>query len=288
MKTFDLRLSYGFAFAFSTFRGQELEMCANHLYYGEDNREMLCRACGVCGALPCAIKKFDFHRDLERRGNFEKERKEILWTNEEKRRFQRDMYKHYRREYLAGLTSKWEAKSLDRLEEGMELSRRELLRRLDAVEGSVRRRGAADRHEFSEVLAAQRELEAAERRVVMKNLRESERRRLEREKREEEGDGGSGSSGSGGGGSVSSRSGERSVLLERSAVGGTVAVESGGDGESASGDVGVAGGAVTGDEGGQERRGVRRRRSDDDDDADGEDDGGSGGDDNDESRILDF
>ena len=96
----------------------------------------------------------------------------------------------------------------------MELSRRELLRRLDAVEGSVRRRSAADRHEFSEVLAAQRELEAAERRVVMENLRESERRRLEREKREEEGDGGSGSSGSGGGGSVSSRSGERSVLLE--------------------------------------------------------------------------
>ena len=40
------------------------------------------------------------------------------------------------------------------------LSRRELLRRLDAVEGSVRRRGAADRHEFSEVLKTQRELDA--------------------------------------------------------------------------------------------------------------------------------
>ena len=31
--------------------------------------------CGVCGALPCAIKKFDFHRSLESRVNFEKERK---------------------------------------------------------------------------------------------------------------------------------------------------------------------------------------------------------------------
>ena len=70
----------------------------------------------------------------------------------------------------------------------------------------------------------------------MENLRESERRRLEREKREEEGDGGSGSSGSGAGGSVSSRSGERSVLLEQSAVGGTVAVASGSGEEGASGD----------------------------------------------------
>ena len=161
---------------------------------------------------------------MESRTDFEKERKAILGTNEEKRRFQRDMYKHYRREYLAGLTSKWEAKSLERLEEGMEMSRRELLRRLDAEEGSVRRRSAMDRHEFSGVLQAQRELDAAERRIVMEGLRESERRRLEREKREEEGDGGSGSSGSVGGGSVSSRSGARSVLLERSSVGGTVAV----------------------------------------------------------------
>ena len=37
----------------------------------------------------------------------------------------------------------------------------------------------------------------SERRIVMESLRESERRRLEREKREEADDGGNGSSGSG-------------------------------------------------------------------------------------------
>ena len=262
-------------------------MCESHAEWIEDRGE-LCRACGVCGALPCAIKKFDFHRSLDSRTNFERERKTILGTNEEKRRFQRDMYKHYRREYLAGLTSKWEAKSLERLEEGMEMSRRELLRRLDAEEGSVRRRSAADRHEFSSVLQAQRELDAAERRVVLRSLRESERCRLEREKREEEGDGGSGSSGSGAGGSVSSRSGERSVLLERSAVGGTVAMASGSGEEGASGGADVAGSATEGGDGEQERRGVRRRRDDDGDDADGNNDGDDDDSDDDESRILDF
>ena len=259
-------------------------MCESHAERIEDRGE-LCRACGVYGALPCAIKKFDFHRSLDSRTNFERERKTILGTNEEKRRFQRDMYKHYRREYLAGLTSKWEAKSLERLEEGMEMSRRELLRRLDAEEGSVRRRSAADRHEFSSVLQAQRELDAAERRAVMQSLRESERRRLEREKREEEGDGGSGNSSSIEGGSVSSRSGARSVLLEGSSVGGTVAVVSGSSVEDVSGDVDVTSSVVEGDDSGQERRGVRRRREDDDDE-NGDGDVVDEGDDGD-AHILD-
>ena len=32
-------------------------MCASHTFEREDDRGSLCRACGVCGALPCAIKK---------------------------------------------------------------------------------------------------------------------------------------------------------------------------------------------------------------------------------------
>ena len=274
-------------FAFSTFRGQELEICESHAERNEDRGE-LCRACGVCGALSCAMKQHDYRWNLDSRPNFEKERKTILSTNEEKRRFQRDMYKHYRREYLAGLTTKWEAKSVERLEEGMEMSRLVLLRRLDAEEGLVRCRSAMDRHELSATMRAQREIDREERRKVLEELREWDRRLAEREKRAEEDDGGSGSSGSGRGGSVSSRGSMRSFLLERSSVGGTVAVAIGrSDNVRATGsdNAGIAATVVEGDDGEQERRGVRCRREEE-----GEDvapfSGGGGGDDDEDSSTL--